>query len=135
MPSNTTSSEFRAWSEMTTRSEPEVGGSPRCAFVRAFLPSWRSHSTRGGGHGNGSSGNRGSARAQQPTVRDDRHRRRTGGPCGRLLPEEAGPLVRDPRRERTGRRLVANEDVGLAAAVHPDRKSTRLNSSHIPLSG
>src|SRR5512133_2299436 len=34
----------------------------------------------------------------------------------RLLPEEAGALVRHPRRERTDRRLVA-QALGLAAAL------------------
>ena len=45
------------------------------------------------------------------------HRRRPGGPVGRLLPGAARAVVRDPRGQRARRRLVA-QALGLAAAVH-----------------
>src|SRR5207247_6290332 len=42
-----------------------------------------------------------------------------GRPRGRLLPEEAGTAVRDPRRERAHRRLLADAHLELAPAVYP----------------
>ena len=58
----------------------------------------------------------------------DRHRRRPGGALGRLLPASAGPAVRDPRRERADRRLLADANLGLAAPVHagPLRRAAGL---------
>ena len=50
------------------------------------------------------------------SVRDGDHRRRPGRPRGRLPPEAAGPVVRDPRRERARRRQLA-QALGLAAAL------------------
>src|SRR2546430_11493762 len=43
--SSTTWCEFRAWSEMTMRIRSQVGGSTRCAIVRAAVPSSSGHST------------------------------------------------------------------------------------------
>ena len=56
--------------------------------------------------------------ASTETLRDGRHRRRPGRPCGRLLPEEAGAAVRDPRRERADRRLLADAHLELAPPLY-----------------
>ena len=82
-------------------------------------------------------GNRASGPRKLPDVeqlRHDRHRRRPGGALRRLLPEAAGPAVRDPRRERADRRLVADANLGLAAPVHagPLRRPAGLAASRPP---
>ena len=56
-------------------------------------------------------------------LRDRDHRRRPGRPDGRLLPVEAESPVRDPRRERAGRRCLA-QALGFASSLHPARFST-----------
>src|SRR5574343_1070201 len=47
------------------------------------------------------------------------------------LPISAGPGARYPG---AGRRHSARQPPSSGAAAHPDRKSTRLNSSHITIS-
>ena len=50
-------------------------------------------------------------------LRDDRDRRRPGGPERRLPPRQAEQRVRHPRRERACRRRVA-QPLGLASPLH-----------------
>ena len=117
----------------------QVGGSARCVLVGFALPSSsRSFDERRSDHGDTGS----SYRQQRPRrcgsrhrdVRHDRHRRRPGRPCGRLLPEEARAAVRDPRCERADRRLVADAHLGLAPPLHsgPLRRAAGLVVSRAP---
>ena len=63
-------------------------------------------------------------------VRDRDHRRRPGRPRGRVLPGEARPAVRDPRRRTSASATVA-QALGLAAPVHarPLRRPARHGAS------
>jgi len=81
---------------------------------------YSSSDPRRNGHGDpGSSARQPSRRRpDRREVRHDRHRRRPGGPRGRLLPEAKRQLFRDPRRERADRRLVADPYLELAPPVH-----------------
>ena len=127
-----------AWSEMTMRPQRRSWWIRRCV-LRPALPTvvvtedtaWRSERWR-----------HGSSYRQAPTrragqapraVRHDRHRRRPGGPRRRLPPEEARRAVRDPRRERAHRRLLAHA-LGLAPPLHAGDATTgcRAGASRRP---
>ena len=54
-----------------------------------------------------------------------------GGPRGRLPPGQARPAVRDPGRERAGRRLLARA-LGLAAPVHARPATTGSRACRFP---
>ena len=56
-------------------------------------------------------------------VRDGDHRRRAGGPRGRLPPGQARPALRDPRRERADRRR-AGAPAGTRCACSRRRATT-----------
>ena len=103
----------------------DAGDDPALEQPQAFLRAL--HAALGPAASSSSGGLNGappSRRATRPpgrgpgAVRDGDRRRRAGRPRGRLSPGPARPVVRDPGRERAGRRLLA-PPMGLAAPVHP----------------
>ena len=73
------------------------------------------------------SGERRASRAR----RDRDHRRRPGGPGGRVPPGAARPAVRDPRRPRARRRRLA-QALGLPAPVHARAATTACPGCPFP---